>query len=195
MTDRLSLTTAEIEYVLSVADPDGTSPARRLLARLGVAPGGEAVDDPAATQPSQDLLDAGAGSLALRGYIIPGTPITLSPAVSAVAQALAHPRAAVEIGLVADDAADGALFIDAGVNRLVVAPRAFRCFEITSLETSDPLASQLGNIAEAFLAQHQPGVAAVVAHTWPARARRHIHAGGDRDLPGRRVELRAGRRQ
>jgi hypothetical protein len=49
----------------------------------------------------------------------------------------------VQVGLVADQTADGALLFESGIVRFLLAPRAYRCFDVTGVDPAvdrrDPL--------------------------------------------------------
>lgn len=154
MTDRMSLTAAEVAYLLSTVDTDGTSPTSSLLG-LTEADRTDAV------------LEAGLGSLALRGLLVAEDDvIQLSPIAAVIAEGLAHPQLSAEMGLIADGTVDGAYFFDTGQIRLLVGPRMFRCFDVTGLDSSDDFVTALVDVARAFLTDNRPGVAAVETHAW-----------------------------
>ncbi|GAA0733465.1 hypothetical protein GCM10010199_51670 [Dactylosporangium roseum] len=145
-TDQFSMTAAELSFLLASGDRPGEAP--RLLG-LTEADRADAV------------LSAGIGSLLLRHLAAPveGNRIDLAPAVAAVAAALHRPRAFVQVGLTADDHADGALLIDADRFRFLVGGRAYRCYDITPIAADADVREPLLAVADRFLHRHRPAVA------------------------------------
>jgi hypothetical protein len=146
-TEQLSLTAAELSFLLaSGGERVGETP--RLLG-LTDADRGDAV------------LSAGLGSLLLRHLAAPvdGSRLELAPAVAAVAAGLHRPRGFVQVGLTAEDHADGAVLIDAERIRILVAGRAYRCYDITPVAPDVDVREPLLAIADRFLHRHRPAVA------------------------------------
>lgn len=148
MSDRISLTAAELAFLLSVSGGAAGSPGPRLLGLTA----GERTDA---------LVAAGVGSLLLRHLAAPVSEhqVELAPAVAAVAEGLARPRLTVQLGLVAAERADGGLLFDTGSVRFLVAPRAFRCFDVTGVDPALDRRDPLMELAHSFLQRHRPGVA------------------------------------
>jgi hypothetical protein len=168
MPDRLTLTGAELALLLST---EPTPVAAPLLAVLGITP--EDTGDAAAR--------AALGALLLRGLATPDPDrIRFDPAVAAVAEGLMAPRYWIEIGLVADDTADGAVLVEGPGERFLLSPRPFHTFDIVGV---DPAASVTGptgpicTVVQRFLTTYQPAVASVRV-TVPGRST------GDDDTSG-----------
>ncbi|WP_432971703.1 hypothetical protein [Dactylosporangium sp. CA-233914] len=149
-TEQLSMTAAELSFLLASGDRQGQTP--RLLG-LGDADRTDAV------------LSAGVGSLLLRHLAAPveGSRLELAPAVAAVAAGLHRPRGFVQVGLTAEDHTDGALLLDAGHIRLLVAARAYRCYDITPIPADADLRDPLLAVADKFLHRHRPALATFTA--------------------------------
>ena len=153
-TSRIEMTPAELAYGISLIDPDGTSPIPGII---GLTP----------ADMTDDMRTAGRSSLAVRGLLVSeGEMLELAPAPGAVVTGLARPRAAVQIGLIAHDSVDSALFLDAGPVRLTVGARMLRTYEFTGLDGAMPLGAQVLSVARGFLGEHRPGVVAVDATTF-----------------------------
>jgi hypothetical protein len=153
MTDRISLTAAELAFLLSVSGTTG-SPSPDLLG----------FTDADRTEP---MIAAGLGSLLLRHLVAPGTGqrVELAPELVAVTEGLARPRICVQVGLVADRTADGALLFESGVVRFLLAPRAYRCFDVTGIDPAVDRRDPLLQLARPFLDTHRPAVASFTAHS------------------------------
>ncbi|WP_432824868.1 hypothetical protein [Dactylosporangium sp. CA-092794] len=149
-TEQLSMTAAELSFLLASGDRPGETP--RLLG-LSDAERADAV------------LSAGLGSLLLRHLAAPvdGSRLELAPAVAAVAAGLHRPRAFVQVGLTADDHADGALLLDAERIRVLVVARAYRCYDITPIAPGADPAEPLLAVADRFLHRHRPALATFTA--------------------------------
>ncbi|GAA2380066.1 hypothetical protein [Dactylosporangium salmoneum] len=149
-TDQLSMTAAELSFLLASGDRQGQTP--RLLG-LGDADRTDAV------------LSAGLGSLLLRHLAAPvdGSRLEMAPAVAAVAAGLHRPRGFVQLGLTADDHADGALLIAAEQIRMLVAARAYRCYDVTPLAPEADARDALLAVADKFLHRHRPAIATFAA--------------------------------
>jgi hypothetical protein len=150
MTDRISLTAAELAFLISVSGDADTSPAPRLL-------GFTAADR------TEAVTAAGLGSLLLRHLVAPrpGQRVELAPALVAVAEGLARPRTCIQVSLVADRAADGALLFESAAARFLLAPRAYRCFDVTGVDPGVDRRDPLLMLAHAFLDTNRPGMASV----------------------------------
>jgi hypothetical protein len=148
MTDRISLTAAELAFLLSVSDAEASSPVHRLL-------GFTAADR------TDAVVAAGLGSLLLRHLAAPaaGQQVELAPAVTAVAEGLSRPQVCVQVGLIADKLADGALLFEAGRVRFIMAPRAYHCYDVTGIDPTVDRRDPLIVLARAFLEQYRPAVA------------------------------------
>ncbi|WP_238011945.1 hypothetical protein KZZ52_37825 [Dactylosporangium sp. AC04546] len=178
-TEQLSMTAAELSFLL--ASGDRPAEATRLLG-LTEADRTDAV------------LSAGLGSLLLRHLAAPveGSRLDLSPAVAAIAAALHRPRAFVQVGLTADDLADGALLFDAGSVRFMVGARAYRCYDITPLPAEADARESLLAVADRFLHRHRPATATFNASSaadfargaQPARVTLSSSAGGTWQVVG-----------
>jgi hypothetical protein len=153
MTDSISLTSAELAFLLSVSGTTG-SPAPDLLG----------FTDADRTDP---VIAAGLGSLLLRHLVAPGTgqQVELAPELVAVTEGLARPRVCVQVGLVADQTADGALLFESGIVRFMLAPRAYRCFDVTGVDPAVDRRDPLLELARPFLEAHRPAVASFTAHS------------------------------
>jgi hypothetical protein len=153
MTDSISLTSAELAFLLSVSGTTG-SPAPDLLG----------FTDADRTDP---VIAAGLGSLLLRHLAVPGTgqQVELAPELVAVTEGLARPRVCVQVGLVADQTADGALLFESGVVRFLLAPRAYRCFDVTGVDPAVDRRDPLLDLARPFLDKHRPAVASFTVHS------------------------------
>jgi hypothetical protein len=148
MTDRISLTAAELAFLLSVSDGAAGSPVHRLLGFTDA-------------DRTDAVVAAGLGSLLLRHLAAPahGQQVELGPAVTAVAEGLSRPRVCVQVGLMADRLADGALLFEAGSVRFILAPRAYRCYDVTGIDPTVDRRDPLLRLARAFLEQYRPAVA------------------------------------
>ncbi len=148
IVERLSLTAAELAFLLSVPGAGG-SPAPTLL-------GFTAADR---TDP---VIAAGLGSLLLRRLVVPGAvqQVELVPALASVAAGLAAPHTCVQVSLVADQLADGALLFESDVVRFLLAPRAYRCFDVTGVDPQVDRRDALLVLAHEFLDRHGSGIAA-----------------------------------
>lgn len=157
-TEQLSMTAAELSFLLASGDRPSDAP--RLLG-LTEADRTDAV------------LSAGLGSLLLRHLAAPvdGQKLELAPAVAAVAAGLHRPRAYVQVGLTAEDHADGALLFEAGMTRFLVAARAYRCYDITPIAAEVDVREPLLAVADRFLHRYRPAVATFNASTAQAVAR------------------------
>jgi len=146
--DRISLTAAELAFLLSVADGAADSPAPGLL--------GFTEADRATS-----VIAAGLGSLLLRHLAAPeaGQQVELAPVVAAVAEGLARPEVCMQMGLLAGGLADGALLFEAGPIRFTLAPRAYRCFDVTELAPAQDRRDALLPLAHGFLVRYGPGLA------------------------------------
>jgi hypothetical protein len=153
MTDRISLTAAELAFLLSVSGTSG-SPAPDLLG----------FTDADRTEP---VIAAGLGSLLLRHLVAPGQgqQVELAPELVAITEGLARPRICVQVGLVADQTADGALLFESGIVRFLLAPRAYRCFDVTGVDPAVDRREPLLQLARPFLDAHRPAVASFTAHS------------------------------
>lgn len=156
MTDSISLTSAELAFLLSVSGTTG-SPAYDLL--------GFTEADRA-----EPVIAAGLGSLLLRHLAAPaapgaGTQVELAPELVAVTEGLARPRVCVQVGLVADQSADGALMFESGLVRFLLAPRAYRCFDVTGVDPAVDRREPLFDLAGPFLEIHRPAVASFTIHS------------------------------
>ena len=153
MVDRITLTAAEVAFLMS------TRAAVRppLAAALGLT--------------DADFTDAvcgaGLGSLLLRQLATPlqANHVDLAPPLAAVAEGLTNPVALVQIGLVANEGADGSILVDASPVRFLIAPRMFRCFDISGIDLTLDVREPLLQIADAFLRRYQPGVATFTVST------------------------------
>lgn len=148
MTDRISLTAAELAFLLSASGGAARSPAPGLLGFTD-------------SDSSDAVLAAGLGSLLLRHLATPAAEqqVELVPAVTAVAEGISSPRVCVQVGLVADGFADGALLFESGPVRFLLAPRAYRCFDITGVDPTVDRREPLVLLARSFLARHRRAVA------------------------------------
>jgi hypothetical protein len=157
MTDRISLTAAELAFLLSVPGTGG-SPTPTLL-------GFTAADR---TEP---VVAAGLGSLLLRHLVAPGAAqqVELSPPLVRLATGLASPQVCIQVSLVADQRADGALLFESEAVRFLLAPRAFRCFDVTGVDPAADRRDALLLIAYDFLDRHRPGIASF--NVWSADPR------------------------
>ena len=153
MTDRISLTSAELAFLLSVSGTTG-SPAPDLLGFTDA-------------DRTDQVIAAGLGSLLLRHLVAPGSgqQVELAPELVAVTEGLARPRICVQVGLVADQTADGALLFESGIVRFLLAPRAYRCFDVTGVDPAVDRRDPLLDLARPFLESHRPGVASFTAHS------------------------------
>ncbi|MFB9450042.1 hypothetical protein Dvina_33955 [Dactylosporangium vinaceum] len=146
------MTAAELSFLLASGDRPGQVP--RLLGLTDA-------------DRTDAVLSAGVGSLLLRHLAAPVDGATsrldLSPAVAAVAQGLHRPRGFVQLGLTAEDHADGALLLDAERIRMLVAARAYRCYDITPLPQGADVRDALLAVADKFLHRHRPAVATFAA--------------------------------
>ena len=136
MTDRISLTAAELAFLLSVSGTSG-SPAPDLLGFTDA-------------DRAEPVIAAGLGSLLLRHLVAPGTgqQVELAPELVAITEGLARPRVCVQVGLVADQTADGALMFESGIVRFLLAPRAYRCFDVTGARSQAALAALVARLPQ-----------------------------------------------
>jgi hypothetical protein len=153
MTDSISLTSAELAFLLSVSGTTG-SPAPDLLGFTDA-------------DRTDSVIAAGLGSLLLRHLVAPGAgqQVELAPELVAVTEGLARPRICVQVGLVADQIADGALLFESGIVRFLLAPRAYRCFDVTGVDPAVDRRDPLLDLARPFLEKHRPAVASFTAHS------------------------------
>jgi hypothetical protein len=151
-TEQLSMTAAELSFLLASGDRQGQIP--RLLGLTDA-------------DRTDAVLSAGVGSLLLRHLAAPvegsGSSLELAPAIAAVAAGLHRPRGFVQVGLTADDHADGALLLDAERIRVLVAARAYRCYDITPIGADTDLREPLLAVADRFLHRHRPALATFTA--------------------------------
>jgi hypothetical protein len=151
-TEQLSMTAAELSFLLASGDRLGQTP--RLLGLTDA-------------DRTDAVLSAGVGSLLLRHLAAPvdgnGSRLDLAPAVAAVAAGLHRPRGFVQVGLKADDHADGALLLDAERIRVLVAARAYRCYDITPIAAETDVRDPLLAVADRFLHRYRPAVATFTA--------------------------------
>jgi hypothetical protein len=149
MTDQISLTAAELAFLLSVGDTVGDSPAAGLF---GFTP-----DDR-----TDMMLGAGLGSLLLRHLAVPADDqqIQLGPVVAAIAQGIGRPDVCVQVGMTADGSTDGVVLFEVGAVRFVVARRAYRCFDIAAVDAAADRHEALVDLAREFLDRHGKGAAA-----------------------------------
>jgi len=66
---------------------------------------------------------------------------------------------------VADQTADGALLFESGLVRFLLAPRAYRCFDVTGVDPAVDRRDPLLDLARPFLEAHRPAVASFTAHS------------------------------
>jgi hypothetical protein len=190
MTDRISLTAAELAFLLSVraaaadATPADAAPA-------DAAPAGPPTAGLlgfGAEDRTDALLGAGLGSLLLRHLAAPTADqrVELAPAIAAVADGLGHPRLCVKVALVADQLTDGALYFESGAVRFLLAPRAYRCFDVTGVDPALDRRDVLVRLAGSFLERYRPGVASftVVLGAAPLPAERPGSANGGAERSG-----------
>ncbi|MFI5910002.1 hypothetical protein [Dactylosporangium sp. NPDC051541] len=151
-TEQLSMTAAELSFLLASGDRPGQVP--RLLGLTDA-------------DRTDAVLSAGVGSLLLRHLAAPvdgaSTRLDLAPAVAALAAGLHRPRGFVQVGLTAEDHADGALLLDAERIRVLVAARAYRCYDITPIAPGADVRDPLLAVADKFLHRHRPAVATFAA--------------------------------
>ncbi|MEV8515317.1 hypothetical protein [Dactylosporangium sp. NPDC051484] len=149
-TEQLSMTAAELSFLLASGGWPGETP--RLLGLTDA-------------DRTDAVLSAGVGSLLLRHLAAPvdGSRLELAPAVAAVAAGLHRPRGFVQVGLTAEDHADGALLLDAERIRVLVAARAYRCYDISPIAPGADACEPLLAIADRFLHRHRPALATFTA--------------------------------
>jgi hypothetical protein len=152
MTIQLSLTAAELAFMLGAQDPQLTSPAWRLL-------GLQAEGAPA-------VRAAGLASLLVRGLAVTDRDqVQLAPDAGAVLDGLASPRVWAEIGVVSGEQQDGSLLFESAAARYLIAPRAHQTFLVTGLDREVPLAEPLLTIVQSFLERQRPAVTTVIVQT------------------------------
>jgi hypothetical protein len=107
------------------------------------------------------VVAAGLGSLLLRHLAAPAAAqqVELAPAVTAVAEGLSRPQICIQVGLMADKLADGALLFESGPVRFILAPRAYRCYDVTGIDATVDRRDPLILLTRAFLEQYRPAVA------------------------------------
>ncbi|WP_433203427.1 hypothetical protein ACQP00_34105 [Dactylosporangium sp. CS-047395] len=151
-TEQLSMTAAELSFLLASGDKQGQTP--RLLG-LTEADRADAV------------LSAGVGSLLLRHLAAPadgsGSRLDLAPAIAAVAAGLREVRGFVQVGLTAEDHADGVLLLHAERIRVMVAARAYRTYDLSPIPADSDAREALLSVADRFLHRHRPAVATFTA--------------------------------
>jgi hypothetical protein len=149
-TEQLSMTAAELSFLLASGERAGDTP--RLLGLTDA-------------DRSDAVLSAGLGSLLLRHLAAPvdGSRLEMAPAVAAVAAGLHHARGFVQVGLSAEDHADGALLIHGERSRVLVAARAYRCYDISPLAADADAREPLLAVADRFLHRYRPAVATFTA--------------------------------
>jgi hypothetical protein len=147
MVDHISLTAAEIAFLMSTR----STVAPPLAATLGL---NEADFTDA-------VYSAGLGSLLLRQLAIPlqTNEVDLAAPLAAIAEALTSPLTLVQISLVANEGAEGSILVESAPVRFLIAPRLFRCYDLSGLDQAVDVREPLVEIADAFLRQYQPAVA------------------------------------
>jgi hypothetical protein len=152
MVDRISLTAAEVAFLMSTRST-GTGD-------TGVPPTAAALGLTEADF-TDAVCGAGLGSLLLRQLARPlqANQVDLATPLVAIAEGLTNPLSLVHIGLVAKEGADGSILVDAAPVRFLIAPRLFRCFDLSGVEQAIDIREPLLQIADAFVRQYQPSVA------------------------------------
>ncbi len=152
MSDQLTLTGAELALLLSNEPVPVATP---LLRVLGIT----------AEDTGDAVGRAALGALILRGLATPGPDrIRFDPAVAAVAEGLMSPRYWIEIGLVAEDTADGAVLVEGPGERFLLTPRPFHTFDILGVDPAVSVSGPAGpvcTVIQRFLATYQPAVASL----------------------------------
>lgn len=163
--DALSFSAAELAWLLHAAGP----PSAETLKVLGLTK----------AEMSEPVRNAGFSSLILRGEAdTDGDEATIAPPASAVGQGIIGATTVVQFGFIADGEADGGLLFSSPKLRILIAPRAFDTYDALALDTKEPLGKPVAGLAEAFLEERNPGLAAVVVQG-PGGSRQYTVAAGD----------------
>ncbi|HZN16626.1 MAG TPA: hypothetical protein VFB84_00250 [Micromonosporaceae bacterium] len=161
MSDLIGLTAAELAFVVWTR---GSSIPPSVAKALGIGDADQ----------TEAFRMAGLGSLLTRKLAtpLPESRVDLAPALVAVAEGLVRPAATVQIGLIAQTAADGALLVESPLARFLVAPRRYRCFDVTGLDRSVEAPEPLLWIGAEFLRHYRPAVVTFTVTTYPDESTR-----------------------
>lgn len=176
MSDRITLTAAEISFLIAAVDPTSRTRAADLVG----------LTQEERTEP---VRAAGLASLTARGLAMPaGEDVQVAGPVNAVATGLTQATTIVQLGLVAanPERADGATIFANEAVRFLIAPRLNRCYDVTGLDRTRDLREPIMNLVQTFLAQHRPGVASLrIEHgPDPATLGRHLTTPATDPAPG-----------
>jgi hypothetical protein len=151
MTDQITLTAAEISFLIAAVDPASQTVAADLV---GLTP----------EERTGPVKAAGLASLTARGLAAPaGENVHLAGPAAAVATGLTQATMIIQLGLVAanPERADGTMIFANETVRFLIAPRLNRCYDITGLDRTRDLREPILHVVQTFLAQHRPGVASL----------------------------------
>jgi hypothetical protein len=153
MSSQLTVTAAELAFMLTARDPEHRSPAWRLL---------NLTEEECAAP----VVATGLSSLVARGLAVASDEqFLLAPDAGAVAQGIGAPRLWAQLGLVSDQVRDGSLLFEEGTTRFLLGPRRQRCFEVIGLDRAAPLEDVVLLTVQSFREQHRPAVATVLVET------------------------------
>ena len=154
MTDRISLTAAELAFLLSVSGTTGSpAPGSARLHRRRPHRAG-------------DRRRAGVAAAAPPGRArAPASRSSWRRNWSRSPRGWPGRGSACRSGCVADRTADGALLFESGIVRFLLAPRAYRCFDVTGVDPAVDRRDPLLQLARPFLDAHRPAVASFTAHS------------------------------
>ncbi len=142
--ERLTLTGAELSYLISLSDDLHQRTAARRL-----------------RMPSEErtaaMVRAGLSSFSVRGLAAPdGQQIRLAPAVTAVLRGITEPTLWVEIAALYPGGGDAGQFYVHPDGRLMLSPRALGCFEASGVRRDLPPVEPLLGMARSLLSRPAP---------------------------------------
>jgi hypothetical protein len=144
--EKLTLTTAEITFILTFAEDPQRA---RAYPRLRITPEDRA----------DAVARAGLSSLVVRGLVAGnGNEITLSPAVATVLQGLSEPSLWVSISALTSDAADAAHLYAHSSGMFLLSPRAYGCFEVQGVRRGIAPAEIIGSVTRRFVLDRRPAM-------------------------------------
>lgn len=162
------LTTHELLYILSSNATDAANTTREHL-RLGDA-----------VKHGTPMYAAGATTLVVRGMAEQrGDRLLLRHDMHAFAALLTNADRWVEIGLLGQVTAEGALVVSAGTSAATLAANDLGMFTATTLEGSDAVGPHVVQMVRAFLAEHEPGGASIRVTDHLGERRCVVHHGED----------------
>lgn len=159
-----TFTSHELLYLLALNDTEASAITRQHL-RLG-----EPVEE------GTRLYAAGAATLSLRGLLRQdGEDLVPSIDVQALTLMLTEGEHWVEVGMLAETAADGAVFVSAGGVAVALMARDLGKFTAAGLESADLVTPLTIQVVRKFLGEHYPGAVSVHATTANEKRQGLIH--------------------